>query len=210
MGIHLYRRHFLSTKVWEIVWDECGWFGTLPTTKLALEYWRGTFLISGTISLCLLQVVYCYCGFVAMWGASITTTGSSIVSMLKGISSGGSVSYEHTNSRMAFSGVISISIIKHPNVWNKKGWTGYDHDTAQEECLEGTLLHWGGHMCFGGHLPDLGMPVWCEIRTGKCLCRYDCVCWWLGNLRTKLSSTEHWRRFWETTTHTLFDIHILS
>ena len=45
------------------------------------------------------------------------------------------------NIRMAFSGVISNSITKHPNVWNKKGWVGYDHYTAQEECLEGTLLH---------------------------------------------------------------------
>ena len=56
-------------------------------------YWRVPSSYQ-VLSLCLLQVVCCYCGFVAIWGASITTTASSIV-MLKGISSGGSVSYEH-------------------------------------------------------------------------------------------------------------------
>lgn len=143
MGIHLYRRHILSTKVWEVVWDECGWFGTLPTTKLALEYWRVPSSYQ-VLSLCLLQVVCCYCGFVAMWEASITTTGSSIVACWRESPAGAQSAMSITNSRMAFSGVISI--IKHPNVWNKKGWTGYDHDTAQEECLEGTLLHWWAYV----------------------------------------------------------------
>ena len=160
------------------------WFGSLPTTELALDYGRGTFL--RYLSLCLLQLVCCYCDFIP-WGASITTTDPFILSVLKGIPSGGSVSYEHT----VWHSQGFIRYNKHPNVWNKKGWTGYDHDTAQEECLEGTLLHYYGHMCFGGHLPGLGMPVWREIRTGICLYRYDCVTWWLGNLRTKLSSTEH-------------------
>ena len=69
------------------------WFGSLPTTELALDLGRGTFL--RYVSLCLLQLVCCYCDFIP-WGASITTTDPFILSVLKGIPSGGSVSYEHT------------------------------------------------------------------------------------------------------------------
>ena len=115
------------------------WFGSLPTTKLALDYWMGTFL--GYFSLCLLQLVCCYCNII-LWGASITTTDPFILSVLKGIPSGGSVSYEHT----VWHSQGFIRYNKHPNVWNKKGWTGYDHDTAQEECLEGTLLHYWAYV----------------------------------------------------------------